>query len=146
LTVALPARRTGTFPGRYESLASIGAWIHQAAEDAGFDPAAIYTIETAVDEACSNIIEHAYGGENLGEIECTCILERDALTIILHDKGKPFNPESVDAPNLTASLEEREDHGLGLYFMRQWMDEVRFEFNEKGGNTLVMMKRKEPQR
>jgi serine/threonine-protein kinase RsbW len=134
--------RSSTFPGRNESLAAIGAWVRQAAQDAGLDSTTVYTVETSVDEACSNIIEHAYGGENRGDIECTCWATNDSLTITLRDHGIPFNPDNVPEPDISASLDDRLGHGLGLYFMRQWMDEVRFDFSIEEGNTLTMIKHK----
>ncbi len=94
----------------------------------------------AVDEACSNIIEHAYGGEGKGNIECTCQHEASGLVIVLHDQGRPFKPEEVEPPNLSARLEERESHGLGLFFIREWMDQVEYLANRSGGNTLTLVK------
>ncbi|HZW05046.1 MAG TPA: ATP-binding protein [Anaerolineaceae bacterium] len=133
---------TAVFPGRYESLAAIGDFFRQAAQEFGLDSCAAYAVETAVDEACSNIIEHAYGGEDIGSIKCSYQFQGDRLVITLQDTGKPFEPESIGAPDVTAPLAERESHGLGLYFMRQWMDDVRFDFSD-GVNTLTMVKRKE---
>jgi anti-sigma regulatory factor (Ser/Thr protein kinase) len=133
---------TVTFPGRYESLAQIGEFIRQKSKEAGLDNLAAYTIETAVDEACSNIIEHAYGGINIGEIECTCNETDDNLTIILKDSGLPFDPSSIPEPDLNVPLEERDNHGLGLFFMRKWMDEVRFSSLPEGGNIVIMVKNK----
>jgi len=133
---------TVVFPGRYESLAKIGEFIRRVATNAGFDSLATYTVETAVDEACSNIIEHAYGGEEHGDIECTCNESEDDLTIILCDQGEPFNPGEIAEPDLTLSLEDRDNHGLGLYFMRKWMDEIKFEHPPGGGNSVIMVKHK----
>jgi serine/threonine-protein kinase RsbW len=133
---------TVVFPGRYESLAKIGEFIRHVALNAGFDSLATYTVETAVDEACSNIIEHAYGGEERGDIECTCDETIDKLTIILCDQGEPFNEDEVAEPDLSLSLEDRDNHGLGLYFMRKWMDEIHFEHPPAGGNTVIMVKHK----
>jgi serine/threonine-protein kinase RsbW len=132
---------TVIFPGRYDSLAKIGDFIRRTASEAGLDNLAVYTVETAVDEACSNIIEHAYGGEDKGDIECTCNQSQDKLTIILRDTGDAFDPKSIPEPDLGAPLEQREDHGLGLYFMRKWMDEVYFESLAGGGNVVVMVKK-----
>lgn len=134
--------RTMTFKSRFENLANIAEFIRQSAQDAGLDQFATYAVETAVDEACSNIIEHAYGGNEDGEIECSCIINLEGLTIILRDQGKPFDPSSVGIPDPNAPLDERPGHGLGLFFMNEWMDEVRFDFKESG-NVLTMVKRKE---
>lgn len=128
-----------SFPGNYSSLAKIGDFIRKIATDAGFESFAVYSIEMAVDEACSNIIEHAYGGEGKGKIQCTCTVTGQSLTIALQDTGKSFDPSAVDEPNLSDNLEERQAHGLGLFFIRQWMDDVHFESNGTQ-NTLIMVK------
>ena len=133
---------TKTFPGRYESLEKIASFIRQEAESIGFSHADVFAIETAVDEAVSNIIEHAYQGEDKGEIVCTCIAESEHIIIILEDTGLPFNPKDVPAPNLKAPLKSRKDHGLGIFMMQQWMDEVRFDFNPQH-NRLTLVKYKE---
>ena len=142
-TIALS--QTRTFAGRFEKLAAIGEFITRAAEAAGFDARNVYAVQMAVDEACSNIIEHAYGGEGRGDIECAYRIDEVGLTVTLRDHGQPFDPDSIPAPNFDASLEERDDRGLGLYFVRQLMDEVNFAFAPGSGNTLTMVKRRDPQ-
>lgn len=141
--VSLNASQTRTFPGEFDSLAAIGEFVTLAAHDAGLDERAVYAVQMAVDEACSNIIEHAYGGEGRGSIECTCRVDAEGLTVILRDCGCFFDPTQVPDPNLEASLEERSGGGLGLYFMRRLMDEVHFESTPDSGNLLTLVKRKE---
>lgn len=135
-----PLSETRSFAGKYESLAKIGDFVRSIARQAGLQDSAVYAVEMAVDEACSNVIEHAYGGEGNGEIRCTCRSNADGLTIVLEDDGRSFDPSSIKAPNLSASLEERESHGLGLFFIRQYMDRVDFEFGTGRGNRLTMFK------
>ena len=127
----------------YDCLSEVGAIIHQAAEIAGLDERSTYQVETAVDEACSNIIEHAYGGEDRGDIQLECFSLPGELKIIIKDQGKPFNPELIKAPSMDSPLEDRSDHGLGLFFMRRWMDSVHFDFSKDNGNTLTMIKKME---
>lgn len=134
---------SATFPGRFESLAKIGEFVTRAAEAAGFDAHEIYAVQLAVDEACSNIIQHAYGGESRGTIECNCRVVPEALIITLKDHGRSFDPQAVPEPNLEAPLEEREAGNLGLYFIRQLMDEVHFRRTSGSLNTLTMVKRRE---
>ncbi|MBA3073725.1 MAG: ATP-binding protein, partial [Anaerolineae bacterium] len=62
---------TKTFPGVYASLTEIADFVKDSAKVIGFNPADLFSLETAVDEAVSNIIEHAYEGEGKGEIVCT---------------------------------------------------------------------------
>jgi len=133
---------TAKFSGRFESLAGIRKFVFQAASNAGFDEKEIYAVELAVDEACSNIIEHAYGGEGKGDIECTCNDLNGGLEIILKDDGKPFDPSAVSQPDFSVALEEIKPRGAGLFLIRNMMDDVDFEFSQKDGNVLRMLKRK----
>ena len=130
-----------TFPGRFESLGKISKFVIQAAQEAVLDSDATYQVNLAVDEACSNIIEHSYHGENAGEIHCAYQVNGDRLIITLRDKGTPFNPDLVPEPEIDTPPMERKTGGLGLFFMRKMMDEVRFEFTPDG-NKLTMVKYK----
>lgn len=143
LCLDVDTSQTRTFPGQFDSLAAIGEFVTRAAEAAGLDARAAYAVQMAVDEACSNIIEHAYGGERRGDIECTCRVNDDGLTVTLRDYGHPFDPACVPEPELCANIEKCKVGGLGLYFIRQLMDEVRFEFTPDSGNVLTMVKHKE---
>jgi serine/threonine-protein kinase RsbW len=138
----MDASRTRTFPGQFESLAAIGEFVTRAAEDAGLDAREVYAVQMAVDEASTNIIEYAYGGEEQGDIECTCRIGEDEMTVILRDHGRPFDPTCVPDPDTNACLEDRAVGGLGLFFMRQLMDQVQFEFAANSGNVLTLVKRK----
>jgi len=130
------------FPGNFGSLEGISEFIVKKAQKAGFSPNDVYAIQTAVDEACSNIIDHAYGGENKGEIFIKVTETKENLKIVLRDQGEPFDPENVPEPDLTSALEHRKERGLGIFFMQKLMDEVIFEFSEKRGNKLTLVKNK----
>ena len=130
-----------TFPGRFESLATIAEYVRSEAKAAGLSFKESFELETAVDEAVSNIIEHAYGGEGIGEIFCTCNQIEDGVQIILEDYGQPFDPSCVPSPDLNAQLKNRKNHGLGYFLMCQLMDDIQFEFTENK-NRLTLTKRK----
>ena len=134
---------TLTFAARFENLEKICDFVDEIAVQAGFDEMTRYSIKTAVDEACSNIIDHAYGGEGRGNIECTCRSTDDEIEIILKDHGRSFDPESIPTPDLSSPIEDRKERGLGLYFMRRLMDEIHFEFTDRNGNVLTMIKHRE---
>jgi len=134
--------RTAIFQADYKHLEDMRKFAAQAAKDAGMDDTEAYAVELAVDEACSNIIEHAYGLEQRGEIECTCTAANDHLTVILRDHGKPFNPSAAAEPDLSSGIDKRPLGGLGVYLMRQFMDEVRYESFGEAGNLLTMVKYK----
>ena len=142
LGISDPPDVSRKFPGRYESLAKIGQFIRSQAQQSGLDEKAVYQVEMAVDEACSNIIEHAYGDENKGDISVTCRISEEGLTIVLSDTGKSFDPNSISLPDLSTGLEERESHGLGMFFIREWMDKVEYENKAGVGNILTLLKRR----
>ncbi len=140
-----------TFPARYESLEAISRYIRDACAAAHLDENASYQVQLSVDEACSNIIGHAYGAECDDPIEVRYSVTPEGLTVELHDHGKPFDPSEVRNPDLGATLEERGIGGLGIFLMRRCMDEVEFrivpptsasESTTEPGNYLTLVKRR----
>jgi serine/threonine-protein kinase RsbW len=132
---------TVSFPGRFSSLDRIRNFYATAARQAGLEEKAVNDVELAVDEAASNIIQHAYGGEDKGDIECSYSIDSKGLMVVMRDFGKTFNPGIVKQPDLKSDVCCREEGGLGLHFMRSLMDSVEFSFNGHGGNLLTMTKR-----
>ena len=132
-----------TVPGRFESLVRIADFVEGAVRGAGWSDDDVYHVQMAVDEACSNVIEHAYGMDAHGEIQLTCcIQDQGDLIVVIHDHGKPFDPAGVPEPPLGAELANLPEGGLGLYFMRKLMDQVTFHFDRECGNVLTMVKRR----
>lgn len=131
-----------TFTGTFSNLENICEFVTKEAKIAGLNEDAIYAVQLAVDEACSNIIEHAYRGEEDGKIICDCHIVDDGLEIILKDRGKPFDPESIPEPKIGVPLKELKVRGAGLYLIRNVMDDVDFEFNNRDGSILRMKKKK----
>jgi serine/threonine-protein kinase RsbW len=143
-------KRVLTVPGRFSEIRGLCEFVAAGAAEAGLDEDAIFQIELCCDEAATNIIEHAYGAEDVGVIVCTVELDDQAITVTLHDNGRPFNPDAVKSPSIfdqssPQTAAEVSDHlqvgGLGLHFIRNLMDEVRFTFDQERGNTLVMVKK-----
>ena len=126
--------------GNLEKLAIIGDFIGDTMRSFGLDNHKIFDVQMAVDEACTNIIEYGYANER-GMIDIACQRRGDEIIVVIKDRGKPFDPTSVQPPDLNASLEERKTGGLGIYFMKTLMDEVKYEFKD-GKNVLTMVKSK----
>lgn len=121
-------RRRKSIAAEYKHLIEMGHFILEIAFQAGFSEDDAYKIQLAVDEACSNIIEHAYGGGSKeNNICCVCKILTDKLKIELYDNGASFNPNNVPSPNLSTKLEDRDKGGLGLFLIRQIMDFVEFQ-------------------
>ena len=133
---------TRTFSGRYKSLAEIDDFITQIIADLGFSSGQVYDIRLALDEACTNIIEHGYGGEGKGDIQCSVESTEEGVKVILKDWGKKFDPDQIPKPDLNVELEDLKIRGLGLYLMKNLMDKIGYCIDDGDGNTLVMMKRR----
>ena len=133
---------TKTFPGIFSSLGPISDFIAIAGEKAGLDENSIYSVQLAVDEACTNIIEHAYGGEGNGDIVCRCDSNSESFFVELRDQGKQFNPEIIPEPEVGVPLENLGNRGAGLFLMKKLMDHVVFDFSTPNETTLRMTKNK----
>ena len=127
-------------PARYDRIKQICSFVVDAANVAGLDESSTFQCQIAVDEACTNIIEHGYEGEDKGRIEVICNTNPGVLKIELLDQAPPFDPDTVPEPELGAPLEDIKIGGLGIYFMKKMMDDVSFS-RESGTNRLALLKR-----
>jgi serine/threonine-protein kinase RsbW len=134
--------RTLTVSGYFENLAKIAQFIDQAAAAAGLDERATYAIQMAVDEACTNIIKHAYGGEGSGQIRLTYQIEPEGLQVDIYDQGQAFDLADVPQLDVEAPLAERQRSGMGLFFIFELADEVEYSFDTPQGNHLRLFKRR----
>jgi serine/threonine-protein kinase RsbW len=130
-----------TVPATLESLARVSDFISDATARAGLDDHAAWQVQLAVDEAATNIIQHAYAASQPGNIELSWRVNGVEFAVTLRDRGRRFNPADVPPPDITAPLEERQSGGLGIYLMSRLMDNVSFGYDEQHGNTLTMTKR-----
>jgi serine/threonine-protein kinase RsbW len=132
-----------TVTGYFKNLAEVSEFIGRAAARAGLDERATYAVRMAVDEACTNIIQHAYGGEGRGQIKLLCESQAQGLRVTIYDQGRPFEPSHVPELDPQARLPERQSGGMGVFFIRNLMDTVEFEFGTPQGNRLTMLKCRE---
>ena len=105
----------------------------------GVDPAVVSELLLAADEAATNVIVHGYQGRQ-GTIEIEVTREAMDVVIRVRDSAPPFDPTRVPSPDLTRPLEERSPGGLGIYLIRQYMDEVIHRITPQGGNELILKK------
>jgi serine/threonine-protein kinase RsbW len=123
-------------------MASICQFVEEVSCDLGLDDRLARDLLLAVDEACINVMRHAYDGRG-GDVEVTIELADDGVRAVIRDWGVAFDPLSVPVPDVSAPLSERTPGGLGLFLMRNVMDRVEFQFDGDNGNTLTMFRRLE---
>lgn len=129
-------------PAQHDQLARLAAMVAEAAIEVGFDDIQVNRIELAVDEACANIIDHAYQGKP-GTIEMDITIDvGHQIAITLLDYGDPFDVEQVSRYEPCETVDEVKIGGLGVHLMRQAMDDVSCEYLQPAGaNRLTMTKR-----
>ncbi len=128
-------------PSTTENLAMIREFAAHVGAQAGLDESAVSRLELAVDEACANVIEHAYGSDTTQEVTVRAIFDEETLQIIVEDTGRGFDPTRVPAEDLRTLVAERRTGGLGMQLMRSLMDEVHYEIVPGQKNQLRMVKR-----
>ncbi len=128
-------------PSSTENLALIREFVSSAAMQAGFDQKDIAKLELAVDEACANVIEHAYGHDASKEVIVRAKLDEEEFSIDIEDTGKGFDPAEVNQEELEQLISKRRTGGLGMRLMKTLMDEVRYEIEPGKKNALHMSKR-----
>ncbi len=105
-------------------------------ELAGFSEEERNSTTLAVDEACSNIIRHAYQGDQHQPIIITCKLLDNGIEITLQDFGRSVREEEIKPRD----LDEIRPGGLGVHLIKSVMDVVQYESNENEGNKLTLAK------
>jgi serine/threonine-protein kinase RsbW len=115
-----------TVKSRTENLSEIREFVKSAALDTGFSPDTIENIVLAVDEACTNIIKHAYKFYPDGEILIKVRCSGRKFTIELIDYGSSFEPDKVPVPDIRKFYQQHKVGGLGIYLMKTLMDDVKY--------------------
>lgn len=132
-------------PGIQERVPDVCDFIVAAARRAGLNERAVYHCQMAVDEACTNIIEHGFLAKgHTGQIEIVCHDDDDEYRIRIIDDSDPFDPLAHTEPDPNTPLTDREPGGWGIYFIKKMMDEAHYAF-EDGANQLTIAKHKTEQ-
>jgi len=129
-----------TIKSKTEHLLDVREFVSSAAQRLGFSDEETSKIVLAVDEACTNIIKHAYQYDPNKEIRISINTTKGALEILIEDEGKSFNPLTVKPPDLKQHLKQFRRGGLGVYLMKTLMDEVEYNLNPGKKNVVRLLK------
>ncbi len=121
-----------------DRLKMVRAGVVAAAGACGFDDDDAVDIALAVDEACANVIVHAYGSRGDADIVLDIYRLRGGIRLRLRDFGPPVSPDAIRP----RPLDDVQPGGLGSHFIREIMDDARLERAADGrGNILDLTKR-----
>ena len=135
-------RQTLSVPGTMSGVSLAAAAFEQFWESARLPDDSRWRFLTALDEVLSNIVRHGMRGAD-APIDLTFQLDADVVTVDVSDRGEPFDPLSLPAPDTTSPLEHRRPGGLGVTLVTGLMDRVRYE-RKAAQNLLTMSWRVRP--
>lgn len=129
-------------PADSVNLDIIRKFVGGISENMGFTEEEVYKIELAVDEACANVVKHAYLTNSKKEpiINIEAHEKKDRLEITIFDKGKGFDPKKVKKPEIEEYMKKMKRGGLGLYLIKELMDKVSFRIKAGVRNEVRMVK------
>ncbi|MHB8163538.1 MAG: ATP-binding protein [Methanoregula sp.] len=131
---------TCTIESDIHAIPQVSLVLDQAMQAYGFSEEEILDTQLAVEEAITNVIVHGYA-KGPGTIVISCHTTRGIAEIQIEDSAPPFNPLSIPEPDISVEIEERQIGGLGVFLIRQVMDEISYRY-ENGKNILVLVKKK----
>jgi serine/threonine-protein kinase RsbW len=126
---------------RTENLTAVREFISSTVEEVKIPPDIAGDIVLAVDEACTNIIKHAYKFLPDGDIAIKLKYSEKIIKVEITDHGSPFSPDTVPTPDLKKYFEEKRVGGLGMYLMKSLMDEVHYKSVPGKYNQVVLTKK-----
>lgn len=127
-------------PSQTDNLEIIRNFISGIAKKVGFEEEDVNKIELAVDEACTNVIEHAYQHDESRDIDIAIKIDYQKFTVVVADRGRSFKMEEVEIPDMKSYLAELRVGGLGIYLMKTLMDEVDYRSKPGVKNQVRMVK------
>ena len=130
------------FASRFEMLDIAQTVLTQLCKVVGFEDEMAHYMGVAVRESVVNAIKHGNAQDESKRVEVLFTLNEGAIEVQVGDQGEGFQPEEIPDPLAPENLLKA--YGRGIFFMRQFMDEVTYSFPKKGGTVVRMLKKVPP--
>ena len=124
---------------RIEMLETVQAVLSHITVIVGFGDDASHYMSVAVRESVVNAIKHGNQLDETKRVTVEFVLHPHALEVGVQDEGQGFDPGSVPDPVAEENLLKA--YGRGIFFMKSFMDEVKFSFPEQGGTKVTLVKK-----
>ena len=115
-------------------------FIEGLGEDFSLSPDIVFNLNLVLEEAVVNVINYAYPKEEHESIYLSARMHEGSIVLVLTDTGKEFDPTAAPEADVTLSADDRQIGGLGIFLIRQIMNEVKYERIE-GKNVLTLEKK-----
>jgi serine/threonine-protein kinase RsbW len=127
------------FPSRIDSVGEAAAAVSEFLNRIGVAEDVAYGVDMAVREAVTNAVIHGNKLDDAKVVELKLRNTPAVFEITVHDQGSGFNPNDVPDPTKDENL--LRTSGRGIFFMRNFMDEVDWVADPKGGTNVRMIKK-----
>jgi len=127
-----------TLRAKTENLNQVLEFVDNLLEEKNCPMNLVFELDIAVEELFVNIAHYAYAPEE-GDATIRISFVNDDVIITFIDSGMPYNPWAKEDPDITLSLEERQIGGLGIYMVKNSMDEIGYEYAD--GKNVVTIKK-----
>jgi serine/threonine-protein kinase RsbW len=124
---------------RYEMLDVAQTVLSQVCKILGFEDETVHYLAVAVRESIVNAIKHGNKQDESKRVEILFTLRERSLEVEVKDQGEGFQPREIPDPLAPENLLKA--YGRGIFFMRQFMDEVDYSFPQRGGTVVRMVKK-----
>ena len=121
-------------------ISRLNEFIEEIGNEFSLAPDVIFNLTLVLEEAVVNVINYAYPKEEHEYIYLSARMHDGSIVLVLTDTGKEFDPTAAPEADVTLSAEDRQIGGLGIFLIRQIMNEVKYERIE-GKNVLTLEKK-----
>lgn len=127
-------------PNDIETIPQLNEFIDLVAEEVGLDMSLTMSLNLAMEEAVVNVMDYAYPNGQKGNVDIEVTADQEWMTFVITDTGIAFDPTTKEDADTTLSAEERPIGGLGIFLVRQLMDDINYK-REGNKNVLTLRKK-----
>ena len=121
-------------------ISKLNDFIEEIGNEFSLTPDVVFNLTLVLEEAVVNVINYAYPKEEHESIYLSAKMHDGSIVLVLTDTGKEFDPTQAPDADITLSADDRQIGGLGIFLIRQIMNEVKYERIE-GKNVLTLEKK-----
>jgi serine/threonine-protein kinase RsbW len=124
---------------RFENIELVQVVLRDCLERLGLEEDSRHWVDVAVREALANAIKHGNEQNPSKQVHVDLAVEEGHLVIRVEDEGAGFDPQNVGDPLAPPNI--LRPNGRGIFYMKQFMDEIEYGSGTSGGTLVTLRKR-----
>jgi anti-sigma regulatory factor (Ser/Thr protein kinase) len=132
-------KRYCEFEARLESLEKVKKFLSDQLVEDNIGKDVTFDLMVTIEEVFTNIVKYGLEKRQADKITIQLKVDTEKVKAEIIDTGRAFNPLSLSDPDLDVPLEDRKPGGLGIYLVKELMDEVHYR-RFQNGNILTLRK------